>query len=117
MRELISLQAIGLSPIEAVRYYLAIRMADRGIVSAPNAAAGVPFQVGGQPTAFYPIAPETGYKPSRLPRSLPVTPTKNPATCLPRCLTQNLPAIRHLNAARNPNKTSCPIRRSTTLVR
>ena len=60
MRELISLQAIGLSPIEAVRYYLAIRMADRGIVSAPNAAAGVPFQVGGQPTAFYPIAPETG---------------------------------------------------------
>src|SRR6516165_5970251 len=60
MRELISLQAIGLSPIEAVRYYLAIRMADRGIVSAPNAAAGVPFQVGGQPTAFYPISPETG---------------------------------------------------------
>jgi membrane protease subunit (stomatin/prohibitin family) len=60
MRELISLQAIGLSPIEAVRYYLAIRMADRGIVSAPNAAAGVPFQVGGQPTAFYPIGPETG---------------------------------------------------------
>ena len=60
MRELISLQAIGLSPIEAVRYYLAIRMADRGIVSAPNAAAGVPFQVGGQPTAIYPIGPETG---------------------------------------------------------
>jgi membrane protease subunit (stomatin/prohibitin family) len=60
MRELISLQAIGLSPIEAVRYYLAIRMADRGIVSAPNAAAGVPFQVGGQPTPFYPISPETG---------------------------------------------------------
>jgi membrane protease subunit (stomatin/prohibitin family) len=60
MRELISLQAIGLSPVEAVRYYLAIRMADRGIVSAPNAAAGVPFQVGGQPTAFYPISPETG---------------------------------------------------------
>jgi membrane protease subunit (stomatin/prohibitin family) len=60
MRELISLQAIGLSPIEAVRYYLAIRMADRGIVSAPNAAAGVPFQVGGLPTAFYPIGSETG---------------------------------------------------------
>jgi membrane protease subunit (stomatin/prohibitin family) len=60
MRELISLQAIGLSPIEAVRYYLAIRMADRGIVSAPNAAAGVPFQVGGQPTPIYPIGPETG---------------------------------------------------------
>ncbi len=32
MRELISLQAIGLSPIEAVRYYLALRMADRGLI-------------------------------------------------------------------------------------
>jgi membrane protease subunit (stomatin/prohibitin family) len=60
MRELISLQAIGLTPIEAVRYYLAIRMADRGLVSAPNAAAGVPFQIGGQPAGFYPVGPETG---------------------------------------------------------
>ncbi|WP_428390750.1 SPFH domain-containing protein [Lichenicoccus sp.] len=47
MRELISLQAIGLTPIEAIRYYLALRMADKGLVSAPNAAAGVPFQIGG----------------------------------------------------------------------
>ena len=46
MRELISLQAIGLSPIEAVRYYLALRMAERGLASAPNAAAGMPFFVG-----------------------------------------------------------------------
>jgi membrane protease subunit (stomatin/prohibitin family) len=60
MRELISLQAIGLTPIEAVRYYLALKMADRGLVSAPNAAAGVPFQIGGQPTGFYPLGPETG---------------------------------------------------------
>jgi len=60
MRELISLQAIGLSPIEAVRYYLALKMADRGLVSAPNAAAGLPFQIGGQPTGFYPLGPETG---------------------------------------------------------
>jgi membrane protease subunit (stomatin/prohibitin family) len=60
MRELISLQAIGLTPIEAVRYYLAIKMADRGLVSAPNAAAGVPFQIGGQPTGFYPLGAETG---------------------------------------------------------
>ena len=60
MRELISLQAIGLSPIEAVRYYLALRMADRGLVSAPNAAAGVPFIVGGQPTGFYSVGEETG---------------------------------------------------------
>ncbi len=60
MRELISLQAIGLSPIEAVRYYLALRMAEKGLVSAPNAAAGVPFNVGGQPTGVYPLGAETG---------------------------------------------------------
>ena len=60
MRELISLQAIGLSPIEAVRYYLALRMAEKGLVSAPNAAAGVPFNVGGQPTGIYPLGAETG---------------------------------------------------------
>lgn len=46
MRELISLQAIGLSPIEAVRHYLALQMAERGLVSAPNAAIGAPFQIG-----------------------------------------------------------------------
>lgn len=56
MRELISLQAIGLSPLEAVRYYLALRMAEKGLVSAPNAAAGVPFQIGGSPTGVYSVA-------------------------------------------------------------
>ena len=60
MRELISLQAIGLTPIEAVRYYLALKMADRGLVSAPNAAAGAPFYIGGTPTGFFPLASETG---------------------------------------------------------
>ena len=49
MRELLSLQALGLTPIEAVRYYLALKMAEKGLVSAPNAAVGVPFQIGGQP--------------------------------------------------------------------
>jgi hypothetical protein len=53
MRELISLQAIGLTPIEAVRYYLALRMAEKGLVSAPNAAAGLPYFIGGQ--TLYPI--------------------------------------------------------------
>jgi membrane protease subunit (stomatin/prohibitin family) len=62
MRELISLQAIGLSPIEAVRYYLALRMAEKGLVSAPNAAAGLPFNIGGQPTGFYPLGDEVGVK-------------------------------------------------------
>jgi membrane protease subunit (stomatin/prohibitin family) len=63
MRELISLQAIGLSPQEAVRYYLALRMAEKGLVSAPNAAAGVPFQIGGQPTGMYTVGAETGLPP------------------------------------------------------
>jgi membrane protease subunit (stomatin/prohibitin family) len=62
MRELISLQAIGLTPIEAVRYYLALRMADKGLVSAPNAAAGVPFHIGGQTSGFYPLGDEVGVK-------------------------------------------------------
>jgi membrane protease subunit (stomatin/prohibitin family) len=69
MRELISLQAIGLSPIEAVRYYLALKMAERGIVSAPNAAAGVPFYIGGQPAGTYPLGIDTG-----LPVQAPVPP-------------------------------------------
>jgi len=60
MRELISLQAIGLSPMEAVRYYLALRMAEKGLVSAPNAAAGQPFNVGGPATGFYSLGDETG---------------------------------------------------------
>jgi membrane protease subunit (stomatin/prohibitin family) len=61
MRELISLQALGLTPIEAVRYYLALKMADKGLASAPNAAIGAPFQIGGQPpVGFYPVGEETG---------------------------------------------------------
>ena len=48
MRELISLKAFGLSPIEAVRYYLAMSMAENGLVSAPNAAVGESFHIGGQ---------------------------------------------------------------------
>jgi hypothetical protein len=60
MRELISLQALGLTPIESVRYYLALRMAEKGLVSAPNAAAGLPFQIGGQPLGTYPVGSDTG---------------------------------------------------------
>ena len=60
MRELISLQAIGLTPIQAVRYYLALRMSERGLVSAPNAAAGLPFNIGGPMTGVYPLGAQTG---------------------------------------------------------
>lgn len=60
MRELISLQALGLTPVEAVRYYLPLRMAEKGLVSAPNAAAGMPFNIGGQPTGMYSVSNDTG---------------------------------------------------------
>jgi len=46
MRELISLRAFGLSEIEAVRYYVAMKMAEHGLVSAPNMAVGEPFNIG-----------------------------------------------------------------------
>jgi membrane protease subunit (stomatin/prohibitin family) len=46
MRELISLRAFGLSELDAVRYYIAMRMAEKGIVSAPNMAVGQPFNIG-----------------------------------------------------------------------
>jgi membrane protease subunit (stomatin/prohibitin family) len=52
MKALISLKAFGLSEIDAVRYYTAMLMAERGIVSAPNMAIGQPFNINGaQPTA------------------------------------------------------------------
>jgi membrane protease subunit (stomatin/prohibitin family) len=55
MRELLSLRALGLTPIEAVRYHLALKMADKGLVSAPNAAAGLPYNIGLQPTGLLPL--------------------------------------------------------------
>ena len=59
MRELISLRAFGLSEIDAVRYYVAMRMAERGLVSAPNMAVGLPFNIGltGLPPAGVPGMP------------------------------------------------------------
>ena len=56
MRELISLRAFGLSELEAVRYYLALKMAERGLISAPNAAVGQPYFIGGQTLSTVPIA-------------------------------------------------------------
>jgi hypothetical protein len=52
MKALISLKAFGLSEIEAVRYYTAMLMAERGIVSAPNMAVGEPFAIGGVTPTF-----------------------------------------------------------------
>jgi membrane protease subunit (stomatin/prohibitin family) len=46
MREIISLTAMGLSPLDATRMYLALKMAEKGLVSAPNAAIGQPYNIG-----------------------------------------------------------------------
>jgi membrane protease subunit (stomatin/prohibitin family) len=52
MKALISLKAFGLSELDAVRYYTAMLMAERGVVSAPNMAIGQPFTISGvQPVA------------------------------------------------------------------
>src|SRR5207302_10249211 len=45
MKALISLKAFGLSELDAVRYYTAMLMAARGVVSAPNMAVGLPFNI------------------------------------------------------------------------
>jgi hypothetical protein len=50
MQELIALKAFGLSEQAAVRYYTAMIMAERGVVSAPNMAIGWPYTVGAPPT-------------------------------------------------------------------
>jgi membrane protease subunit (stomatin/prohibitin family) len=47
MRELMALKAFGLSEVDAVRYYTAMLMAERGVISAPNMAVGAPFQITG----------------------------------------------------------------------
>ncbi len=47
MKALISLKAFGLSELDAVRYYTAMLMAERGVVSAPNMAVGLPFTISG----------------------------------------------------------------------
>ncbi len=61
MRELISLRAFGLSELDAVRYYVAMKMAEHGLVSAPNMAVGQPFNIGltGLPPVGVPGMPGT----------------------------------------------------------
>jgi membrane protease subunit (stomatin/prohibitin family) len=86
MRQLISLKAFGLSEIDAVRYYAAMLMAERGVVSAPNMAMGVPFSIGAVPQVQVPVTlaptgaiPKTEpTKPGRLPPGPPPTPPIDP---------------------------------------
>ncbi|HLZ56569.1 MAG TPA: SPFH domain-containing protein [Ktedonosporobacter sp.] len=76
MKALISLKAFGLSEIDAVRYYTAMIMAERGVVSAPNMAIGHPFNIGGAQattntdryTLNAPVAPNTPAAPPRPPQ-------------------------------------------------
>lgn len=73
MRELISLKAFGLSELDAVRYYTAMIMAQRGVLSAPNMAVGEGFQIGG--TAMSNISLPLGGNGSQSVSSTPPTTT------------------------------------------
>jgi hypothetical protein len=57
MRALMSLKAFGLSELDAVRYYIAMIMAEKGVVSAPNMAIGAPFNVGAPVSGIFPVQP------------------------------------------------------------
>jgi membrane protease subunit (stomatin/prohibitin family) len=46
MRELITFKALGLDSMDCIRAYLALKMAEKGLVSAPNAMVGQPFNIG-----------------------------------------------------------------------
>lgn len=67
MKALISLKAFGLSELDAVRYYTAMLMAERGVVSAPNMAIGQPFTISG-------VQPTTSADRYTMSNSTPVTP-------------------------------------------
>ena len=64
MRALISLRAFGLQEIDAVRYYIAMLMAEHGLVSAPNMAIGEAFHIGAPVQATVPIAGIAGRGPT-----------------------------------------------------
>jgi membrane protease subunit (stomatin/prohibitin family) len=55
MREIISLKALGLSSLDAVRMYAALKMAEQGLISAPNMAVGAPFHIGGTTLPTYSV--------------------------------------------------------------
>lgn len=47
VKALITFKAFGLTDVEAVRHYIALVMAEKGLASAPNMAVGAPFAIGG----------------------------------------------------------------------
>jgi membrane protease subunit (stomatin/prohibitin family) len=64
IKTLISLKAFGLSELDAVRYYVALVMAEHGLVSAPNMAVGAPFAIGGSSLTSLGMAPPTTAEPA-----------------------------------------------------
>jgi membrane protease subunit (stomatin/prohibitin family) len=56
IREIIALRALGVPDHKLGDYYLALRMAEKGLWSAPNAAAGVGASIGGNPMVTVPGA-------------------------------------------------------------
>ena len=55
MREIVSLKALGLTALEAVRMYAALKMAEKGLISAPNIAIGAAFNIGGSTLPTYQV--------------------------------------------------------------
>ena len=49
-------RAFGLQEIDAVRYHIAMLMAEHGLVSAPNMAIGEAFHIGAPVQATVPVA-------------------------------------------------------------
>ncbi|HTV39661.1 MAG TPA: SPFH domain-containing protein [Candidatus Sulfotelmatobacter sp.] len=78
MRQLISLKAFGLSELDAVRYYAAILMAERGVISAPNMALGIPFSIGGIPQVQVPLDPGSGGAAPSVPKTVASRPSPPP---------------------------------------
>ncbi len=72
MKALIALKAFGLTEVDAVRYYTAMLMAERGVISAPNMAIGAPFNMGG----VQPVTAVERY--TAVPATPPPTPSPAP---------------------------------------
>lgn len=73
MKALISLKAFGLSELDAVRYYTAMILAERGVVSAPNMAIGQPFTIGAAQPMITTDHYVTNNQPATPPRPAPPT--------------------------------------------
>jgi hypothetical protein len=76
MKRLISFRAFGMSEKEATAAMIAYELAQRGVVSAPNALIGAPFQVG----SVAPVAPIGSFGIQTAPTVPPAPPAATPAT-------------------------------------